>query len=226
MIREHWYKPSFWRWWWQNRVPAGTKVSLVLVAIFALGIAGYLSAGRLTESEQVVFTERVTTVTRTVLVKGKPKVITEVRTTRVPVKGETITVQRNGKTVVLTQPGETITRTTTVKGPVRNRVLVKNKTITKTVPRDRFRTITLPGVTLPGSTVTGPERVVTLPERVVTAPSETVVHTQTQTVTTPAQTVTDTQTVTGPTQTVTDTVTNTVTVTETETVTVTEPPSP
>lgn len=222
-MRQHWYKPGFWLWWWRNRVPIEAKATLAVFAVLALGLGGYMSAGKLTEGETVVFTERITTVTRTVLVKGKPKVITEIRTTRVPVKGETITVQRNGKTVVLTQPGETITRTTTVKGPVRNRVLVKNKTVTKTVPRDRFRTITLPGVTLPGSTVTGPERVVTLPERVVTAPSETVVHTQTQTVTTPAQTVTDTQTVTGPTQTVTDTVTNTVTVTETETVTVTAP---
>lgn len=239
-MRHHWYKPKFWRWWWHERVNPGVKWALAVVMLFVLGVAGYMSAGKLmTEGEQVVFTERVLTVTRTTIVKGKPRIVTEVRTITTKGEPQTKTVRLNGKTVVVTTPAETVVSTHTIKGPVRKSVVYKNRV--RVIP-GKVRTITLPGQTLPGSTVTGPERIVTItgPSQTVTSPGETIdrevvrtVTGPTQTVTGPTQTVTGpivTNTVTGPTTTVTGPTvtvtgqTQTVTHTVTETVTVTEPP--
>lgn len=224
----HWHKPSYWSWLWRERVGAGAKAALAVVALATLGLAGYLTAGKLEDGEQVVFTERMITVTRTTIVKGKPRVVTEVRTIRLkPGKPKTKIIRLNGKTVTVTTPGETVVSTRTVRGPLRTRTRTIRNTVVETQTKERLRTITLPGVTLPGSTVTGPERVVTLPERVVTAPNDTVVITQTgptQTITSPTQTVTHTTTL--PAQTVTNEVTVTETVTNTQTVTVTEPSGP
>ena len=238
----HWYKPDFWRWWWtigaRDETTAYVKAVVVTVAAIALGIGGYLSATGMTNDEKAVFTQQVVTVTRTTLVKGTPRIVREVITTRLPAETQMRTIRRNGRTTTVAAPGETITRTTTTKitGPVRKSVVTKNRMVT--VPRDRLVRVTLPGVTQPGTTVEGPERVVTttLPQRVVTAPGETQTRTvtgPTQTVTAPAQTVTNTQTVTGPTTTVTGPTTTvtgpTTTVTgptQTVTVTVTEPKKP
>ena len=227
---KHWYKLDFWRWWWQNRAPDGLRVGVGLAAVLVLGVGGFVAARGLTESEQVVYTEQVVTVTRTTLVKGKPRVVRETITTRLPAKTRMVTVRRNGRTITVPAPGETVVRTTTIAGRVVKQLV--------TVPKDRLVRVTLPGRTLPGTTIQGPDRVVTttLPQRVVTAPGETQTRTvtgPTQTVTAPAQTVTNTQTVTGPTTTVTGPTTTvtgpTTTVTgptQTVTVTVTEPKKP
>jgi hypothetical protein len=236
----HWYKPDFWRWWWTTGARQETKAVLFTGGALALGIVGYLSATGMSDNEQVVFTEQVVTVTRTTLVKGKPRVVREVITTRLPAETQMRTIRRNGRTITVAAPGETVTRTTTttMAGPVRKSVVTKNRMVT--VPRDRLVRVTLPGATQPGTTVEGPEQVVTAPgetqtqtvtgpTRTVTAPAQTVTNTQTvtgptTTVTGPTTTVTGpTTTVTGPTQTVTG---PTQTVTQTVTVTVTEPKKP
>ncbi len=231
----HWYKPSFWRWWWATGARHETKAVMFTVAALTVGIVGYVSATGMTDDEKAAFTEQVVTVTRTTLVKGKPRLVREVITTTLPTETQMRTIRRNGRTITMAAPGETITRTTTttIAGPVRKRVVTKNRMVT--VPRDRLVRVTLPGVTQPATTVEGPERVVTTPgetqtqtvtgpTRTVTAPAQTV--TNTQTVTGPTTTVTGpTTTVTGPTTTVTGP-TQTVTDTETVTVTVTEPKKP
>ena len=224
----HWYKPDFWRWWWTTGARQETKAVLFTGGALALGIVGYVSATGMAGAETAVFTEQVVTVTRTTQVKGKPRVVREVITRTLPAETQMRTIRQNGRTITVAVPGETITRTTTttIAGPVRRSVVTKNRTVT--VPRDRMVRVTLPGVTQPGTTVEGPERVVTTPSetqtrtvtgptRTVTAPTQTVTNMQpvtgpTTTVTGPTTTVTGpTTTVTGPTQTVTDTVTVTVT---------------
>jgi hypothetical protein len=222
-MRQHWYKPGFWAWWWRHRLPTEVQASIVILALAGMTLAGFLSAGSLIEPEEdVVYTERKVTVTSTVIVNGKPRLVREVRTVRVPGKRQMITVQRDGQTITVRAPATTLTTVTTLPG--KKSIVVKNRTIT--VP-GKERVVTLPGRTLPGTTIVGPERVVTTtgPGSTITAPGETIERNVTQTVTGP--TVTQTQTVTGPTQTVTGptvTVTGptvTVTQTDTETVTVT-----
>ena len=231
-----WYRPSYWRWWWHTH-PRGKGVLALLLPVLLVA-AGFFAGTSASESEQAVSTQRVITITRTTVVNGKPPIVREVRTATLPAETRLVTVRRNGRTVLVTAPAETIVTQTTLPGRKTVVTKIKNQTVVQTVPRDRLRTVTLPGKTLPGTTVAGPERVVTLtgPERVVTTPGRTVtnervVTTPGQTVTAPAQTVVNT--VTAPAQTVTQTrtqtlpavtVTNTVTNTVTSTVTVTEPP--
>ena len=210
-----WYRPSYWRWWWHTH-PRGKGV-LALLLLLLLLPAGFFAGTSASESEQAVSTQRVITITRTTVVNGKPPIVREVRTTTLPAQTRLVTVRRNGRTVLVTAPAETIVTRTTLPG--RKSVVTKIKN----------RTITLPGKTLPGTTGLGAERVVTSPgktvtnERVVTTPGQTVTapaQTVVNTVTAPAQTVTQTRTQTLPAVTVTNTVTNTVT----STVTVTQPP--
>ena len=224
-LRRYWRDPGFWSWVWRERVNPGAKALLALLFVTTLGVLGYWSAQKMSESQEVVFTEKVVTVTRTTLVNGKPQLVTQVRTVREDVEPKVVTVRRNGGTVTLTTAGETVLSMRTIRGP--GSVRVKQRTI-RTPGKERV--VTLPGVTLPGTTIGGPERAVTItgPSSTVTTPGRTTgrevtVTGPTQTVTGPTQTVKGpTQTVTGPTQTVTGqtvtvTVTNEVTVTETVT---------
>lgn len=199
----------------------------MILALAASGLllgGGFWLAANLEDAQEVVFTERVLTVTRTTIVKGKPQVVTEIRTITTEGAPRVRTVRRDGRTVYITQPGETVVSTRTVKGPLRKSVVFKDRV--RVIP-GRERVVTLPGRTLPGTTITGPERIVTTtgPAQTVTTPGETVEREVVRTVAGPTTTVTGpTQTVTGPTTTVTgptQTVTHTVTETETETVEVT-----
>ena len=210
--RTYWRDPGYWRWWFRTRVPTETKVLLALLAAIVIVVSGFVSAGKLDGTEVSTLT-----VVRTTRVAGKPpQVVTEVQTISGPVERPGAPRQRNGRTIVVQAPGETVTQSRTVRGPDGHRVVTNEltDTVTRTVRRDGLRTVTAPGSTLPG------------PERVVTAPGTTQFETVIREVTLPAKTVTETEaakTVTKET-TVTNerTVTNEVTVTETVQETVTE----
>ena len=113
-----------------------------------------------------------------------------------------VSVRRNGQTLVVRKPGETVTSRVTVPGPVRERVVtsarvdtvVRNETRMQTTTTNRLVTVTTPAVT---QTVS----------RTVTQPSSTVTQTKVVTVHEPAQVVTVTRPVT---------VTNELTVTVTD----------
>jgi hypothetical protein len=233
-MNHHWYKPRFWLWWWRYNVRPAAKAAVGTVLLALICVGGFLAAISLGDTRTETVLVRAVTVTRTEIVNGKPRIIKEVRTTALPAKTRLVTVRHNGRAVLVTAPAETITNVSTTTLPGHETVVtrVKNHTVVRTVPRDRLRTVTLPGITLPGTTIQGPERVVTLPERVVTArgetvtaPGETVVRTVTDAVTLPAKTTTETVTETEPllVVTVTKTVTNEVTVTQEVTVTETKP---
>ena len=135
--------------------------------------------------------------------RGATRVRTMVVTTTSPAETKVVTVRRNGHTLVVRKPGETVTSRLTVPGPVRERVVtsgrvdtvVRTETRMQTTTTDRLVTVTTPAVT---QTVS----------RTVTQPSSTVTQTRVVTVHEPAQVVTVTRPVT---------VTNELTVTVTDT---------
>lgn len=193
-MRHYWRDPGYWKWWWRNGVSGTTKGAIVISFAALLALAGFASAGRLSEepSAQVVTTERLRTVVRTLRGGAVTEVQTMTGTVHAPTETELVTVRRNGRTLVIRRPSETVTDTDTVRGPVRTRTKtdVRTNTVVQTNTVDRPTTVT--------NTVDRPTTVT------ATTPGTT------QTVTTP-----------GTTQTVTETDEVTVTETETETVTVT-----
>lgn len=186
-MRTYWRDPGYWRWLWHHR--AGTQIKLVLVflAALALGIAGYLGARGLDASKDAAAlpTDRVVTVIRKTHGSAAAKVVTKSETVTRPGKTDVVTVRRNGRTIEVRSPQETVT----VHGRTQQRVVTNRRTTTvaRTVTADRRSTVTGPGatVTTPGATVTTPGATVTTP-----GPTETV----TKTVTEPARTVTETTT--------------------------------
>lgn len=225
----YWRRRSYWRWLWDNRISPETKLACFVLVAVALGIAGYVSARKLDTSVRAapLTTERVVTIVHRVSAKnpgkGKPRFVTRLErvtlpasTVTTPGRTNVVTVRRNGRTLVITQPQKTQT------------VAVPGKSIVRTETRNSVRTVTSPArtVTSPGATVTGPGSTVTAPGApgsTVTVTSGGSTRTITQTATqektvTETATSTATETVTLPvTETVTDTVTETATVTETVT---------
>jgi hypothetical protein len=199
-MREYWRDPGYWRWRTRWR-----KAARLLLGAFALAIGGFLGAILLTPAEQVVVSERLVTVVRTIGGKVQTVVETEVQSkTKTRTQTETgdtrlVTVTRDGKAVVLRVPGRTITdiETDTLRLPGKTKVVTNTRTNTETETQTQTNTVDRPVTTTERSTTT---------------------QTETRDVTGPERTVTDTETET---QTETDTVTDTETVTET--VTVTEP---
>jgi hypothetical protein len=233
---KHWYKPNFWIWWWHRDDHTDVRRTLAVLAALALLAAGFGAAAWASpgEEKQVVRTLRFV---EEVQVPGKTRVVTVKETKRLPGKtirlpGQTVTVQRAAETVVVHDPGQTVT----VPGPVR----VKKSVVAKPVVTTRDRLVR---VTSPGITVTSPAETIL---RTVTEPGrterETRTETQTRTITIDRPvtvretigrpvtvretigrpvTVTDTRTITNTrTETVRETVTQPVTVTQQVTVTV------
>ena len=229
---KHWYKPDFWVWWWRadgHTYLRRTLASLAALALLAVGFgaAAWAAPG---EEKRVVTTVRTLRFVEEIQVPGKTQLVTVKETKRLPGKtirlpGQTVTVQRVAKMVVVREPGRTVTG----PGPVR----VQKSVVVKPVVRTRDRLVR---VTSPGITVTSPAETIL---RTVTEPGrterETRTETQTRTMTieTPVTvretigrpvTVTDTRTITNTrTETVKETVTQPVTVTQQVTVTVTVP---
>ena len=193
---KHWYKPDFWAWWWHADDHTGLRGTLAVLAGLALLAAGFGAAAWASPGEET----RVATTVRTlrfveeIQVPGKRQLVTVKETKRLPgetirLPGQTVTVERAGKTVVLRDPGRTVT--------VPGRVRVQKSVVVKPVVRTRDRLVR---VTSPGITVTSPPETIL---RTVTEPGrterETRTETQTRTITTTTGrpvTVTDTQTIT------------------------------
>lgn len=207
----------------------GTKYGLIGMLAIGCAIAGYLSADQLggTQEATTFTTQRVITVVRTTRVgalrpplsQRPPQVVTltttgPALTTTTTEPGETdVATVRQDRTVVVREPGETVTKAVTVRGPVQERVVTDRRVdeVVRTETVDRLRTVTRPGTT---ETVTRPGRTETV-TREVTQPARTVTETLTREVpVTKEVTVTDKTTVTNVV-----TVTNPVTVTEQVTVT-------
>lgn len=164
-LRTYWRDPGYWRWLWRERVSGQAKGAIAVVVAVAFGIAGYLSAERLAPPEEAATftTQRIVTVVRKTGAYTPPAVVTTTATQ----SGETdvVTVRRDGRTVVVRMPGETVTEALTVRGPVQEREVTdtRTNTVLRTETVDRLRTVTTPGMT---ETVT---REVTEPARTVTA---------------------------------------------------------
>ena len=206
-----WRDAGYWRWLWRDRVSRGAKVFLATLAALLIATGGYASARSFAPEDDEAYIERVVTLIHKEQVPGS-EVVTVRRTitTREPQKTKVVTVQRNGRTITVKTPVQTITgRTVTTKGKER---IVKLRGSTVTVPgktRTRTNTIMTPGstVTTPARTETierdGPSRTVTSErtvtnERTVTGPTTTTTVTNEVTVTSPPKTVTETETVTTP----------------------------
>ena len=191
-MRRYWRRPEYWRWWWEQVVTSQTKWGLAALAAVAFGILGYVSAERLTPSQQAAAftTERVITVVgKSSANASRPEARASLRpaqtvtvVTSQPGEAKVVTVRRGGRTVVVQAPGETIEKAVATSGPVQERLATRpsSETVVRTETAERLTTVTMPGAT---ETVT----------REVTLPSQTV--TQTNTVT-DEETVTDEVTVT------------------------------
>jgi hypothetical protein len=114
--------------------------------------------------------------------------VTEVQTVTgtvsAPAETELVTVRRNGRTLVIRRPSETVTDTDTVRGRVRERVV----TDTRTVIRPTTVTQTGPGRTdtvTETRDVSGPTHTVTETETTEKTVTEEVTETETVTVTVP-----------------------------------------
>jgi hypothetical protein len=207
----NWRDPRYWRWWWRYGLGADTKLALAIGAAVALVVAGVITAVTLPYAKDShMLTVPVAPLAPPAVSEETPEdadvtgpapgtgtvteVVTVFETVTRPGETNVETVRRNGRTLVVPRPGETVTYPVTVPGPVRERVVTNERTETV-------------AVTAPGTTETV-IRVVTQPARVTPGTTQTV----TREVTQPARTVTETNAVTV-TQEV--TVTREVTVTET-----------
>jgi hypothetical protein len=201
----HWYRASYWRWWWQVAAGRITKATLVFIAAALGGFAGYAAAGGLFTSAHAAGAVQVVTV-RSVEVR-RPVTVKRV-----------VTVRENGRIVRKLVPVV--------------RVVARRQTVVETTFRtnNQVRTVTAaaplrPPEAVAGGTVTvrEPGSTVVVTRIVSTTPAETKVVEHRQTVTTRQlvanqHTVTANRTVTAPADAV--TVTRTATQTETQSQTV------
>ena len=193
-MRTFWRRPDYWRWWWQEVVSSQTKWGLATLAAIAFGIVGYVSAERLTPTEQAATftTERLVTVLRKSSANvSRPDAGASLQSAQTvtvfrnqPGEAKVVTVRRGGRTVVIRKPGKTVEKTVTVPSPMQERVVAppRTDTVVRTETAERLTTVTMPGDT---KTVT----------REVTLPAHTVMQTHEATVTQEV-TVTDEVTVT------------------------------
>ena len=181
-MRRYWRRPDYWRWWWQELVSSQTKWGLAALAAIAFGILGYLSAERLTPTQEAATftTERVVTIVRKSSANASRQdagaSLQPAQTVTVfksePGEAKVVTVRRGGRAFVIRKPGKTVEKVVTVAGPVQERVVTRPRTdtVVRTETAERLTTVTMPGTT----------RTVT---REVTLPSQTVLQTHEATVT-------------------------------------------
>jgi hypothetical protein len=204
----------FWRWFWQNRTPAGAKVAAALCGGAAVLVGGLFAADRLSGARaSVTALTYETTIQKLVTVREHGKTIVR----RVPVvrrvvlRPETVFETRFDTRLITTPGGIRLVRQPVVKyvPVVRRHVITvngKTQTITQTklVPTTTIRTQTLTNVVTNQQTVVDQSTVTVVNNRVVPVTvteshAETVVETQTlppETVTLPPVTVTETLPVT------------------------------
>src|SRR3954451_4745428 len=213
MFRKHWRKPSFWRWWWRNRVPLEGRVAAGVAVLALLLAGGWLASGRLSRAEAKSDSGPFvleTTVERLITVREQGKLVKKL----VPVVRRVL-VQRTRTqfgTQMVTMPGQTrVVREPVVKyvPQVHERVVQVNGK-TRTIMETRLVPVTSVQTRTQTNLVTNQQTVVD--QRTVTE-RQTDVRTAVVTETAPPRTVTQTP----PPETVTRTETETVTVTRTET---------
>lgn len=187
-------KYRFRRFW--RRHERDLKYAGLLVGAVALAAGGFFAAREITQSETTtayLVSDRYVTVTHKIdgktitAVEKRTVTLTDTSISTEPGGTRLVTVVRNGKTVTLELPPETVTNTHTTPG--------KTKTVTSTRTNTQTQTQTI--------------------DRPVTV-TQTVTETHTETADPGTRTVTETETVTD-TETVTRTETETQTVTETVT---------
>ena len=192
-MRTYWRHWDFWKWWWEERVSGEAKFTAAVLLAVGMAFAGFMFARNLSPQEEAAttfVTKRVVTLDRK---KGPPKVVTQIDTVTQPAKTKLLTVQRDGRTIVIHAPGET----ETLRGPVRERVITKDgriSTVVRTDTADRVATVTTPGRTETVTTeVTQPQRTVTDTDTVtVTNPVTVTIVTTVTTEVTTTETVTET----------------------------------
>ena len=156
-MRTYWRSSDYWRWWWQEVVRGEAKWGLAALGAIVFGILGYVSAERLSPTQQAATftTERVVTVVR----KGSGNVSgPNAQTSLAPAQtmtvletqpGEIVTVRRDGRTIVIREPGKTVEKTITLPGAVEQRVVTRPQTdtVVRTETAERSTTVTMPGST-------------------------------------------------------------------------------
>ena len=185
-MRHHWYKPSYWRWWWRTR-SIDAKALILICAFVLFAVGGYLAVGALPNSGLASGSEVVTT---TEIVRGKVRIVTISRV--VTANGRTRTI---GKPVyrtiaghVETLPARTALSTVTQRPGVVT-VAVRGKPVTTEITRNS--TVVTP--------VTVSQRQLVTTQRIVShlVTQQQTVTTQ-QTLTAGGRTVTTESTVTQP----------------------------
>ena len=239
-MAKYWYKPTFWQWWWQTRVPAGVKALAATVVCALLLFGGYESLGLFSSASAAhVYTyvqtvrhvqvEAVTS-TRPITVLEHGRIITvdpPPRTVAGPTLRELVTVTTSGahgETRIETVP---VMRRDVVAGPGQTVSVITSVPVTRTetvgrvqtVPVTRVQTATVGKTNTLTVQRTGSQQTV-VAERTVTQ-TEPVTVTKAPATTTVAKEVTTTV-VQPTTQTVNQTQTTTVSVTTTVTRTTAE----
>ena len=207
VFRKHWREPSFWKWWWQNRLSLEIQVGAMLVLLALILGGGWLAADKLAPANAADSSSYVleTTVNRVVTVREKGKVVRKL----VPVV-KRILVKRATQYRTETQYG---TRFVTTPGGVR----VVREPVIRYVPKVRTRVVTNQGRvrTVSETRFLPTTNIETRTQTAVVTGERTITNTAIQT-----QTVVNARTVT---ETHTATVFDTVTDVQTQTETVTQP---
>jgi hypothetical protein len=231
-MSKHWYKPSFWRWWWSTKAPTGAKLFAATLTTAGVVFAGYELTGVFSEANAAQVYTYVQTVRR---VHVEPVTTTQIETVRVHGHEVRVTVDPPPRTVTGPPVREFLTVTTSgVAGavatdtvPVTQRAVVtiagpgQTVDVTRSVPVTRTETVghayTLT-VSRPRTTTVSHDQTVTVQQ---TAAGQTVVAEHTVTQNTPVTTTLTKATTVPVTSTVATTVTRETTVTKATTVPVT-----
>jgi len=129
----HWYKPSYWRWWWQSRASLVLKVALA-VGLVALMIGlGYESSRFLPTASGA---KTYTTLTHITTVR---EVSVRVRTVTID---HVVTTVRNERRVV--PKLVRVTTRVTVPGPIRFVTRIDSRTVSIPVVSKALVTVTQP----------------------------------------------------------------------------------
>lgn len=180
----NWSDPSYWHWWWHERVDGGEKVAFAVAFAVLVGLAGYMSAAKLSGGPEAAG-EHVITLKRTVVESVGPPAetagtgaatattSTPGTTTTVPAStaggrvvtvglpgGERVVTTTRNQRVVVTTPGQTVVRSVTVPGKTRDRVVTTDRTLTETRAQTVDRPVTVTNESTRAVTVTGPTQTV------------------------------------------------------------------
>jgi hypothetical protein len=124
-MSKNWYKPTFWRWWWQAQAPAEAKVLAATLACGLLVFGGWEALGLFSSASAAEVYTYVQTVRRV-----RVQVVTNKQPMTVRVHGRVVTVDPPPRTVTGRSQWELVTVTTSGHGAAR----------TETVPVTEYAT--------------------------------------------------------------------------------------